>query len=101
MNERTAETHSDIQPAAQFADALAADGQHGVRTAHAQGEAVARPREDAHDVAQVDKAGLVDAIKVLLAEPALVFAERGRIGIALAGDGVEDAAAADAVKRPV
>lgn len=49
----------------------------------------------------MDKAGLVDAVKVLLAEPALVFAERGRIGIALAGDGVEDAAAADAVKRPV
>ena len=43
----------------------------------------------------MDKAGLVDAVKVLLAEPALVFAERGRIGIALAGDGVEDAAAAD------
>ena len=45
----------------------------------------------------MDETGLVDAVKVLRTEPALVFAERGRIGIALAGDGVEDAAAADAV----
>ena len=75
QTEKADKDYSDTQPAAQLADALAADGQHGVCTAHAQGKAAACPRKDAHDIAQVNETGFVDAVKVLLAQSAFIFAE--------------------------
>ena len=64
---------------------------------YAQGKAAARPRENALDIAQLNKAGLVDAVECLPGKPALVLAEGGAAVVGLAGGGVDHAAAPHAV----
>ena len=87
----------NVQSPPQLLHPVPADGQGGGGALYPQGEAAVIPGEDILDIFQLDQAGLMDSVKALAIQAALVLGHGGVIGVPLPGQGVNQAAPAGAV----